>query len=100
MTKEKRNIQIVLDKLWIEYSQLYQKINNLDYFIEMNAIKKINKNYKKGAPLYQRVKYLHIKGVSAKQVPLLIEQREVMLRYLNILQTRIDDLSKQFKECK
>ena len=100
MTKEKRNIQIVLDKLWIEYSQLYQKVNNLDYFIEMNAIKKINKNYKKGTPLYQRVKYLHIKGVSVKQVPLLIEQREVMLRYLNILQIRIDDLSKQFKECK
>lgn len=38
--KEKRDIQIVLDELWVEYSQLYQKINNLDYFIKTNSIKK------------------------------------------------------------
>lgn len=100
MTKEKRDIQIELDKLWIEYSQLYQKFNNLDYFIETNSTKIINKKYPKGAPFYQRFKYLNIKGVSKKHIPLLIEQREVMLRYLNILKARIDDLSKQFKECK
>ncbi len=100
MTKEQRKIQIILDELWIEYSQLYQKVNNLDYFIEINSIKRINKNYQKGAPLYQRFEYLKINGVSRKQIPLLIEQREVMLRYLNILQARIDDLSKQFKELK
>ena len=98
--KEKRNIQIVLDKLQIEYWQLYQKVNNLDYFIETNSTKIINKNYQKGAPLYQRFEYLKIKGVSKKHIPLLIEQREVMLRYLNILQARINDLSKQFKEDK
>ena len=98
MTKEQRNIQRVLDKLQVEYSQLYQKVNNLDYFIETNSTKIINKNYQKGAPIYQRFKYLKIKGVSKKQIPLLIEQREVRLRYLNILQARIDDFSKQFKE--
>ena len=99
MTKKQRDIQVVLDKLWVEYSQLYQKVNNLDYFIETNSTKTINKNYQKGAPLYQRFEYLKIKGVSKNHIPLLIEQREVMLRYLNILQTRIDDLSKKFKEC-
>jgi len=100
MTKKQRDIQIILDKLWIEYSQLYQKVNNLKYFIETNSTKIINKNYQKGAPIYQRFEYLKIKGVSKKQIPMLIEQREAMLRYLNILQARIDDLSKQFKECK
>lgn len=76
MTKEKRNIQIVLDKLWIEYSQLYQKVNNLDYFLETH----INEE--------------------TYQIELMCAQHKIMNTYLNILKQRIDDLSKQFKECK
>ena len=79
MSPEKRNIQIVLDKLWIEYSQLYQRVNNLDYHISKQVC-------------------------SANHIPhsldLLYNQYEAMKTYLDILKERIDDLSKQFKECK
>ena len=79
MSPEKRNIQIVLDKLWIEYSQLYQKVNNLDYHLSKQVC-------------------------SANNIPhsldLLYNQYEAMKTYLDILKERIDDLSKQFKECK
>ena len=100
MSPKKRQIQIILDKLQIEYWQLNQKINNLDYFIESNSVKQINKNYPKGSSsFYLRWKYIKIKGVSKEHIPLLLEQREAMIRYWNILKQRIDKLSKQFEEC-
>ena len=33
MTPEKRDIQIILNKLGDEYSELFQKVNRLDLFI-------------------------------------------------------------------
>ena len=79
MTQEKRNIQIVLDKLWIEYSQLYQKVNNLDYHLSEQCC---------------------LENAIPHSLHLLCKQYEAMKTYLNILKERIDDLSKQFKECK
>ena len=94
MTKEKREIQIVLDNLWIEYSQLYQKVNNLEYFI----------NYKMSAPDTLHPQDMEITKrlvkVSTFQAYYLPKQLEAMKTYLDILRLRIDDLSKQFKECK
>ena len=78
MTQEKRNIQIILDKLWIEYSQLYQKVNNLDYHLSKQVCSENNIPH---------------------SLDLLYNQYEAMKTYLNILKDRIDDLSKQFKEC-
>ena len=94
MTKKQRDIQIILDKLWVEYSQLYQRVNSLDYFI----------NYKMSAPdtLHPQdmETTMRLVKVSQCQAYYLPKQLEVMKTYLNILKERIDDLSKQFKESK
>ena len=79
MTPEKRNIQVILDKLWIEYSQLYQKVNNLHWHLHLVVDDENEGQY---------------------GIKLLQEQHKAMTTYLNILKERIDNLSKEFKECK
>ena len=92
MTQEKRNIQIILDKLWIEYSQLYQRVNNLDYFIAQS----IHLCADDQERIYLKDEQTNM---SAYHTDLLKKQWKVMNEYLNIIKARIDDLSKQFKEC-
>lgn len=91
MTENKRQLQIVLDKLWIEYSQLYQRVNSLDYFI----------NYKMSAPDTLHPQDMEttkrLIKVSQFQANCLPKQLESMKTYLDILKDRINDLSEQFR---
>lgn len=105
MTKEKRDLQIVLDKLWIEYSQLCQKINNLAYFINYQSIvDKSNLDQYNNATyiseLEKQCKLFNKEKISLTQENLMRQQFAYMGEYLSILKARIDDLSKQLKECK
>ena len=93
MTPEKRDIQIILNKLGDEYSELFQKVNRLDLFISQN----IHLCADGQERIYLRSEKTNM---SAYHTDLLKKQWKVMNKYLNILKERIDDLSKQFKECK
>ena len=93
MTK-KREIQIILDKLWIEYSQLYQKVNNLEDFIK-NRMALSDGLYGQSMDITKKLVF-----VNQKQQELLCKQLEFMKQYLNCLSERISDLGEQYKNAK
>lgn len=104
MRQEQRKIQIILDELWVEYSQLYQKINNLAYFINYQSIvdKSELDDYNNEiyiSKLEKQCKLFNKEKISLTQENLMRQQFAYMGEYLSILKARIDDLSKQFKEC-
>ena len=94
MRQEKRNIQIELNKLGNEYSELFQKVNRLDLFISQNI--------HLCADGQERIYLKNEKiNMSDYHTDLLKKQWKVMNKYLNILDKRMKDLHKQLKkECK
>lgn len=70
MTKEKRDIQIKLDKLYIDYAEAYQHYNDLRWEIETNQFD------------------------NSDDKIILKFQKE----HMDLLKEKLDKLSKQFKE--
>ena len=91
--------------MWIEYWQLYQKVNNLGYFINCESLVDKSELDEYNNAIYiskfnRQCKLFNKEKISLTQDYLMRQQLACMTEYLRVLKDRIDDLSKEFKECK